>query len=334
MARDLYEVLGVRKGASTDEIKKQYRKLASKLHPDRNPGNRDAESKFKDVNHAYDVLGDPKKRSLYDEFGEEALREGFDADRVRQYRQWADQQRTAGGGRGFSVSGSPGSFRIEDIFSGAIPNGAGGQGGIGDMFGDLLGGMGRRRRGASRGQDVESEITIDFVEAVRGGTFTLQTSQLEQPITVRIPPGAEEGSRVRIPGQGATGQSGGARGDLLLRIHVRPHPFFRREHADLHLNLPITVGEAYHGARVRVPTPEGFVTLKVPEHTQSGNVLRLKGKGIAKRRAASEEGADPVGDLYVHFDVQLPTAETSEVKKAIEQLESAFSGDVRAKLAF
>ena len=162
---------------------------------------------------------------------------------------------------------------------------------------------------------------------MRGGTFTLRTSDSAEPITVRIPPGADEGSKLRIPGQGAPGANGGPRGDLLLNIHVRPHPFFRREKSDLHLDLPVTLGEAYEGAKVKVPTADGFVTLKVPPHTQSGQVARLKGKGVARKTEAP-------GDLYVHFLVQLPTAETPEVKHAIEELEAAYEGDPRANIEF
>src|SRR4051794_30579125 len=143
MARDLYAVLGVPKTATADEIKKTYRKLAGKLHPDKNPGNKQAEAQFKEVNQAYDVLGDAKKRGLYDEFGQEALREGFDADRVRQYRRWAGEGGRPGGGGG--GGGAP--FNVEDLFGGAVPgNGGGGVGGIGDMFGDLFTGRGGGRR--------------------------------------------------------------------------------------------------------------------------------------------------------------------------------------------
>ncbi|HKQ71966.1 MAG TPA: DnaJ domain-containing protein, partial [Polyangiaceae bacterium] len=241
MARDFYALLGLSRGASADEIKKSYRKLAAKLHPDKNPGNKQAEAQFKDVNRAYAALGDPKKRALYDEFGEDALREGFDAERMRQYKAWG-QQRGASGGSG-NV------FSVEDLLRGA----GGGQGvdfgaagGANDLFGDLFGG-GRRRpkRGPARGPDQESEITIDFDAAVKGGTFTMRAGDNVEPITVRIPAGADEGSRLRIPGQGGAGSQGGPRGDLLLVIHVRSHPFFRREGADLHLDLPITSGEAY-----------------------------------------------------------------------------------------
>ncbi len=326
MARDFYSVLGLSRQATSDEIKKAYRKLAAKLHPDKSPGNKSTEQQFKDVNRAYEVLGDAKKRSLYDEFGEEALREGFDPERMRQYRNWSGRQGSPG-----NVGGMP--FNIEDLFRGAggvagDGGGVGGSGAVGDIFGDLFGG--RRRRGgrtSMRGSDQESEITIDFTSAVKGGTFTLRKSESDEPITVRIPPGADEGSRLRIAGQGGPGPDGGARGDLLLHIHVRPHPFFRREKSDLHLVLPVTAGEAYSGAKVKVPTPDGSVTLKVPPHTQSGQVARLKGKGVTKKNAAP-------GDLYVHFLVQLPTSESDEVQRAIETLEEAFDKDAREGIEF
>jgi curved DNA-binding protein len=331
MARDLYAVLGVPKNASADDIKKTYRKLASKLHPDKNPGNKQAEAQFKEINQANDVLGDPKKRALYDEFGEEALREGFDAERMRQYKAWggAGGSPRQGGPRG---AGPGVSFNIEDFLRN---NGSGGAGpvdfgGGADVFGDLFSNK-RRRRGPARGADQESEITIDFVSAVKGGTFTLRVGDSAEPITVRVPPGADEGSKLRLTGQGGRGVDGGPAGDLLLLIHVEPHPFFRREGNDLHLDLPLTVGEAYHGAKVKVPTAEGAVTLKVPAHAQSGQVVRLKGKGVTKKR-----GAEMVsGDLYVHFQVRLPVEESDEVKAAVATLETAFAGaDPRAEIVF
>jgi curved DNA-binding protein len=329
MARDFYSVLGLSRGASTEDIKKRYRKLAGKLHPDKNPGDKAAEAQFKEVNRAYEVLSDPKKRALYDEFGEDALREGFDPERMRQYRAWSSQQRSAGGARG--PGGMP--FNIEDILRGG-GGGAGqtvdfgGAGGMGDLFGDLFGGRNRRRRGPSRGADQESEITIDFSMAVKGGTLTLRISDAAEPITVRIPPGAAEGSRLRIAGQGAPGANGGPRGDLLLHIHVQPHPFFRREGNDLHLDLPITPGEAFSGSKVKVPTADGVVTLKVPPHTQSGQVARLKGKGVSKKNA-------PPGDLYVHFQIQLPATESDDVFRAVQTLDRAFEGqDPREGIQF
>jgi curved DNA-binding protein len=324
MARDFYSVLGLSRGASADEIKKSYRKLAAKLHPDKNPGNKAAEAQFKEVNQAYDALGDPKKRALYDEFGEDALREGFDPERMRQYKTWTNQQGAGGAGGGVP-------FNIEDFLRGAA-GARGGEnfvdiGGAGDVFGDLFGGGRRRRRGPMRGPDQESEITIDFAAAVKGGTFTLRTSDSAEPVQVRIPPGADEGSVLRIPGLGGPGSAGGSRGDLLVRIHVRPHPHFRREKNDLHLDLPITVSEAYVGAKVKVPTPDGAVALKVPPHTQSGQVARLKGKGVAKKNATP-------GDLYVHFSVQLPTAESEEIERAVDVLGRATPEDLRDPIQF
>ena len=287
--RDYYEVLGVERTASEQEIKSSYRKLAMQYHPDRNPGNPQAEDKFKEASEAYSVLIDGEKRARYDQFGHAGLGNG--------------------GFGGFD----PSTFTD---FS--------------DIFGDLFSGRGRRQRGPARGPDQESEITIDFASAVKGGTFNMRIGDAGD-ITVRIPPGADEGSRVRIPGQGAPGPRGGPRGDLLLNIHVRTHPFFRREGDDLHLDLPVTVGEAFRGAKVKVPTPDGSVTLKVPPHTQSGQVARLKGKGVAKRRPSADAAA---GDLYVHFLVQLPTVDSEAVQHAIETLDQAWTGDPRERIEF
>jgi curved DNA-binding protein len=320
MAEDLYAVLGVPKTADADAIKKAFRKLAAQLHPDKNPGNAKAEARFKQVNHAHEVLGDPKKRKLYDEFGEDGLREGFDPERVRAYKQWSSRQGGARGGRPpTSVYGGPGeAVDLEDLFGGG---GGGGGGGIGDIFGDFVG-RARRQRGPSRGPDLESEVTIDFASALRGSTLELRLQgETGTPVTVRVPPGAAEGSRVRIAGQGAPSSNGGPRGDLVLTVHVKPHPFFRRDGQDLHLDLPLTLAEAYHGGKVRVPTPEGDVSLKVPERTQSGQVVRLRGKGVTKK------GRD-TGDLYVHFLVRIPE-EGADVGKLIDQLAAYQTEDPR-----
>ena len=330
MADDLYSVLGVSKGSDAEAIKKAYRKLAKQLHPDKNPGNKGFEARFKNVNHAYDVLSDPKKRKLYDEFGEEGLREGFDPDRVRQYRQWATRQGGGGGGGGGrgAYGGMPGeTVNLEDLFGGA--GGAGGNAGVSDMFGDLFG---RVRRGGSRGPvkgpDLSSSITIDFVSAVRGATLELRPQgAVGNPVTVRVPPGASEGSRVRIAGHGAPSTSGGPPGDLILEIHVEPHPFYRREGDDLHLDLPITIAEAYTGAKVKVPTTDGAVTLKVPAHAQSGTKLRLRGKGVTRK-------GKEAGDLYVHFMVRVPVSDAPEVAKVISELAAFDVEDPRRDIKF
>jgi curved DNA-binding protein len=319
MADDLYSVLGVSKGSDPDAIKKAYRKLAAKLHPDKNPGNKKVEDHFKKVNHAYDVLGDEKKRKLYDEFGEEGLREGFDPERVRSYRDWSARQ---GGGGGSRVYPGGQTVDLEDLFG---REGGGQAGGFGDLFGDLLN-RSRRQRGPMKGADLESEVTIDFASALRGATLELHPQgHAGGPVTVRIPAGADEGSRVRIPGQGGASPNGGAKGDLVLTIHVTPHPQFRRQGDDLHLDLPLTLAEAYRGAKVKVPTIDGSVSLKVPERTQSGSTLRLRGKGVAKKGRSA-------GDLYVHFIVHIPTADSPEVVKLVEELAKHQQGDPRADI--
>ena len=309
MAADFYKDLGVSRTASADEIKKAYRKLAAQLHPDRNPGDKKAEGRFKAVNRAYQALGDEKKRKLYDEFGEDALREGFDPNAARAYRQAA---------RGVPRGGPGG---VEDLFGG-------GGGGFGDLFGDLFGGgRGGRRRGAGmKGSDVASEVKVDFVSALRGAELRLRLQDGGDEVTVRVPAGAGDGDRVRIPGHGAPGMMGGPPGDLVLTIRVGTHPYFERSGLDLYLDLPVTPAEAFRGAKVRVPTPDGHVTLTVPKHAQSGQVARLKGKGV-KRKAEQ-------GDLFVRFLIKLPDAESDELERAIDALESEMAGDVRAGIAF
>ncbi len=313
MADDLYAILGVPRSAEATTIKKAYRKLAGQLHPDKNPGNKAAEARFKDVNRAFHVLGDAKKRKLYDEFGDEGLREGFDPERARAYRDWASRQQR---GAPSSAAGSGQGFDIDEVIGG--PGGAA----FGDLFGDLIG-RARRTRGPAKGPDLESEVTIDFASAVRGATLELRPQGAAgTPVTVRIPAGASDGSRVRIAGQGGPSASGGPRGDLVLSIHVTPHPYFRREGDDLHLDLPVTISEAYHGAKANVPTMDGAVTMKIPERTQSGSVVRLRGKGVAKK-------GSPVGDLYVHFLVQIPKEGGSDLGQLVDRIAAFQTEDPR-----
>lgn len=317
MATDLYKELGVSKTASADEIKKVYKKLAGQLHPDRNPGDQKVEARFKAVNRAYQILHDPEKRRLYDEFGEESLREGFNAAAARAYRnaaQAAGARRARGGGINF-----------EDLA------GAGGGGGFGDLLGELFGGGGARssRRGGGatvKGQDVASEVAIDFVSAIRGAELSLRLQNGGEAVTVRVPPGAGEGDKVRVAGHGAPSMAGGPPGDLVITVRVNPHPYFERDGLDLYLNLPITIAEAHRGAKVRVPTPDGPVTLSVPKHAQSGQEARLKGKGV--KRAGKQ------GDLYVRFLVKLPAQDSPAIDEAVSTLEAAMTGDVRGGLHF
>lgn len=311
MAADFYSELGVEKGASEEEIKKAYRKLAAKLHPDRHPGDKKIESRFKAVNRAYQVLSDAKQRRLYDEFGEEGLREGFNEHAARAYKRAARGGRGRGGGQGFT---------LDDILSGS----GNGGGGFGDLFSDFFG-QGRGRGRSTKGSDVAAEVTVDFASAIRGATLQLQVQEGGGPVTVRVPAGAGDGDKVRVAGQGAPG-AGGPPGDLVLTLRVTPHPVFERKGLDLHLDLPITVGEAHRGAKVRVPTPEGEVSLTVPKHAQSGKVVRLGKKGV--KRGSQQ------GDLYVRFMVKLPESDASEVERAVDVLESHTKGDVRAGVRF
>lgn len=309
MATDFYAELGVSRGADADAIKKAYKKLAAQLHPDKNPGDKKAETRFKAVNRAYQVLSNPEQRKLYDEFGEDALREGFDPRAYRTRTQYRREPAGAGGG-GF-----------EDLFGGA------GGAGFGDIFGDLFGGARRGRRGGPmKGSDVASEVSVDFVSAIRGAELRLRLQDGSDEVTVRVPPGAGDGDKVRIPGHGAPGVNGGPPGDLILSIRVGSHPHFKRSGLDLHLELPITPAEAYRGAKVRVPTPSGFVSLTVPAHAQSGQVARLKGKGVKRQNQQ--------GDLYVSFLIQLPNADSAAVEKAIDALENAMPDGLRDAITF
>jgi curved DNA-binding protein len=323
--RDLYQILGVKRGASQDEIRKTYRKLARKYHPDINPGNKEAEAKFKDISGAHDVLSDPAKRKLYDEFGEAGLTSGFDAGKARTYKQWQEQASRTGGWSGGGGGGArPGAdaqeFDINDL---------------GDIFGDLRGMFGRGRRqaqtGPMPGQDIEAAMDVDFLDAVRGFQTALSLQRPDgsgavQPETIRvnIPPGAEPDKRIRVPGKGQPGARGGPSGDLYITPRIRPHPLLTRSGRDLTMDLPITVGEAVRGATVEVPTPTGTVKVKIPPGAQSGQLLRIKGKGVPAH------GKAPAGDLYLRLMVQVPKDGVDP--EAVEKIDQAYPGDVRKDL--
>lgn len=292
MSTDYYRELGVAKGASTEEIRKAYKKLAVKFHPDRNQGNADAEKKFKAVNRAHEVLSDDKKRALYDEFGEEGLREGFRADVARAYR---SGKAPFGGGN------------LEDIFGGQGGGGGGGFGGFGDLFGDVF--RGAAQRGQARGRDATADVTVDFVSAINGTNIKIAVPGADDEVTVRVPPGAGDGDKLRVPGRGAPGRAGGPAGDLLLTIRVEEHPHFKRDGLDLTLDLPISVAEAYAGTKVRVPTPHGDVSLRVPAGAKSGQQVRLREKGVRRQTK--------VGDLFVRFLIQLPPPGDPTVERAV-----------------
>jgi curved DNA-binding protein len=303
--KDLYGLLGVARGATEEEIRKAYRKLARKYHPDVNPNDRKAEERFKEISLAYEVLSDKEKRARYDEFGMQGLAQGFDADQARAYARWSEGARRSPFHEAFSSQA--------DID-------------LDDLLGGMFGGGARRARGPARGGDAEGEIEIDFLDAVRGGEVRVEVAG-RGTLRVKIPPGASDGTRIRLAGQGDPGARGGAPGDLYLRLRVRPHAFFRREGSDLSLDLPVTVPELVLGASIEVPTPDGPVTMKVPPRSQNGRKLRLRGKG-APRLGASERG-----DLYVTLVAELPEGQDPKLEALAKELEPLYGGrDPRSRL--
>jgi molecular chaperone DnaJ len=355
--RDYYEVLGVSKNASADELKKAYRRLAMKHHPDRNPGDEQAETLFKEAKEAYEVLADPRKRSAYDQFGHAGV----------------DGQGAGGFGGGFG-----GGAGFADIF--------------GDVFGDIFGG-GRSRGGATRGADLQYTLRLSLEEAVRGTTVEIRipTTQacktcggsgakpgtdkrvcstcggqgvvriqqgfffIQQPcpdcggegevvehpctdcggtgrvetqktLSIKIPPGVDTGDRIRHAGEGAPGEKGGPPGDLYVLIEVKPHPLFRREGADLLCDMPIGFTTAALGGEIEVPTLDGEVKLTIPEETQTGKVFRLRGKGVRPVRGGAQ------GDLLVTVHVETPVKLNREQRELLEAFERSLgTGDGVAK---
>ena len=354
--RDYYEVLGLQKGASEADIKKAFRKMAMKYHPDRNPGDKAAEEKFKEVNEAYRVLSDPDKKSRYDRFGHAGV----------------DPNAGFGGGGGFSGAGG-----FDDIFDM-----------FGNMFGGGFGGSGRRKNGPMKGRDLQKAITIEFEEAAFGtkkeisitknvkctkckgegtapgtskktcprcnGTGQVHTVQrtpfgqfqssgpcpdcggrgtvIETPcpdcggtgkirktvkINIDIPAGVDNDSVIPIRGQGEPGENGGPNGDLYIVITVKSHKLFKRDGDDIYLDIPITFEQAALGDEITVPTLDGKVTYKVPAGTQPNTMFRLKGKGIKSVRTGR------MGDLYVKVILEVPTKLTRKQQKAVEDMGKA-----------
>lgn len=327
--RDYYEVLGVAKGASDDEIRAAYRRLARKYHPDLNPGNKQAEQSFKELGEAYEALSDPKKRQTYDQFGSEGLRAGAQAGGPGPGPGGGFGGRPGGSTYTWSGEGSP----FDDVSFEAF-----GGGGGGGVFEDILsqmagmrggrGGRGRGRAGPRRGQDVESAMDIPFEQAAQGvrTAITLQRpaadgSTRSQRLEVRIPPGVEDGQRLRLAGQGG---EGAPTGDLYLVIHVRPHAYLRREGRDIYVDVPISVSEAALGGAVEVPTLTGRSTVRVPPGTASGMRLRLKGQGIAGPHG------EPKGDQYCVIRIVPPRQASDRQKQLFEELRGLDTEDPRA----
>ena len=299
--KDYYEVLGVKRDAPDDDIKKAYRKLARKFHPDLNPGDKSAEEQFKQVQEAYDVLSNPEDRKLYDEYGDNwrAVKAGAGAPPPPGW------QGTPG-----STGSRPGGFDFNDFDFGSFRTS--GEGGF-DIFEELFGGAARGRAARSdRGRDVEAELELSLEEAHRGGRRTLQM-QTGKTIDVNFPAGVREGSTVRLAGQGGTGSNGSESGDLYLRIRLRPHPLFRVNGDDLEVDLPIAPWEAVLGAKVEAPTIDGRVEVTVPPGAKTDQRLRLRGQGLNKRKGGR-------GDEYVRLKIVVPAEVSAEERRLFEEL--------------
>ena len=375
MPEDYYQILGVPKDATQEQIKKAYRKLARKWHPDINPGNKAAEEQFKKISQAYDSLRDEKKRKIYDEFGEEGLKSGFDPDQARRYQKWRDSRQTGKDRQGEEF----GRYQnYEDIF--------------GPIFGFEGGSGGFRTHVTAQGRDIQHDMTIDLISALKGFETELSMQKLKEcsacrgsgmdpdagmstcptcggsgrlnvaqgpmqftkpcpqcgghgrtgkpckqcggsgavvgteTIKVVIPQGVREGSKVRVAGKGEPGLNGGKPGDLYLVVHLKSHPFLKREGDDLFMDLPLTVHEAMAGGTITIPTVDGQVKVKVPRGSQSGQVLKLKGKGAVNPKTKKR------GNLMLKLIVRVPKTDDKEIIEMAGKMEAFYKTDLRGDI--
>jgi curved DNA-binding protein len=310
--KDYYDILGVGRDADEKEIKRAFRRLARKHHPDVNPGDPEAEERFKEINEAYEVLSDPEKRRKYDQLGADWSRWQQAGGRPGDF-DWSRWTTGAPGGQRVYVrQGTP--EDLEDLFGGASR--------FSDFFAQIFGGMGtgaapggfEYRVRPQRGQNYEQELEISLREAYRGTTRVLQKDG--RRLEVKIPPGAHTGTRVRMAGEGRPGAGGGEAGDLYLRVKVAPDPQFERKGDDLYVTVPVDLYTAILGGEVRVPTLSGPVMLTIPAGTQNGRVFRLRGRGMPHLRQPEQHG-----DLYAKVDVRLPTDLGPRQQELFEELQ-------------
>ena len=289
MKTDPYDVLGVKASATAEELQKAYRRLAKKLHPDLNPGNKHAEEQFKHVAAAYDLLSNADKRARFDRG--EIDQSGAERPRQRYYRDFAEG------------NGAAHPYTSDDGFADLH-----GSGHSEDIFAEIFG-RGRAGQRTSRGHDVRYHLDLDFLDAVNGGKRSITLAD-SSALDVTIPKGTRDGQTLRLRGKGQHVTGGGASGDALIEIKVRTHPFFKRTGNDIHVDLPISLIEAVLGAKVSVPTLSGPVMMTIPKSANSGRVLRLKGKGVGS-------AAGPSGDAYITLQIQLPELPDPELEKFV-----------------
>ncbi len=307
---DYYKTLGVEKGSTADEIKKAYRKLALKFHPDRNKGDKKAEEKFKEISEAYAVLSEDDKRKQYDQFGDQKFHQQYTQEEIFRNTDFSQIFRE------FNMGG------FESIFGrmfggGGAPRGFGGGP---EGFEGFQPGMGGGRGGVPKGQDIEYPITISFHEAFGGGerqiSFRLSDGSTRQ-LKVKIPKGAKNGAKLRVPGKGVESPYGGEPGDLLIVINVAPHPQFVRNGNDIEAKVPLKISEALLGAAREVETMDGVKKVKIPPGMKPGTHIRLKGLGFP----VSGKDAHARGDFFVVVDLQVPDKLSAEQKHAVEALQ-------------
>lgn len=318
--RDYYEVLGVGKNASAADIKRAYRKLAKKYHPDTNPNNKHAEERFKEVSEAYDILSDEEKRKMYDQFGHAAFTEGGTGD-------YGFHQDAGNGYREFHFHSGDGNVNMDDIF-GDFFGGAFGRGGFGRSdfhdsgfsgFRGSYGGSGFGNGFSVKGADLNTEVDVTFDEAAFGGKKVIHLKGSDgrvQSYEVNIPAGISAGKSIRLRGKGQPGTGGGEAGDLILKVNVQEKPGFRREGADVYTTISVPFTTAVFGGEASVQTIDGRVVCKIRPGTQSGTKIRLRGKGIVKMGHPSERG-----DQYVTVQIQVPTNLSPEAERKLKEFE-------------
>jgi curved DNA-binding protein len=313
---DYYEILDVARDASPDAIKKAYRTLARKYHPDVNPGDKKSEAKFKEAQAAYDVLSDAEKRSIYDRYG----RAGFEGMAAAGPRAGATDWTGRHGGPDFDFSEffGPGAGAAAPGGAGADLGGEGGAGIFEELLGRMRGGRKRGPGGAAgprQGRNLQAHLTIPFMTAVRGGetAVDVEREHHRESLTVKIPAGTESSAKLRLRGQGEPGEKGAPHGDLIIQIGVENHPYFTRDGRNLTIEVPVSVSEAVLGVRIDVPTLDGLRSLAVPAGASSGLKLRLRGQGLP---AAGEK---PEGDLFVILKVVVPKSIDDESRRLIRE---------------